>query len=174
MKGLLKYFTLFTLITLLSTCKKYDEGGLINLRMKHLFGGNYNGAKKDWKLKRYEVNGIDSTNFIQGGNLFLNSSQSFVSFQIIDKKNHNYYAETLVYKFDLGVGKKEIDLGTLLHSQNNDTSQCFQILNQQLCQRNIFNPEKNKITVWDIIRLKKDELVVSIKQTNSYKIILEY
>jgi hypothetical protein len=53
----------------LSTCKKYDEGGFVMLTKKHLFGGHKVGDSKTWKLDKYVVNGIDSTNLINTGGL---------------------------------------------------------------------------------------------------------
>lgn len=64
MNPLVRYTGYILILIILSTCKKYEDGGIIRLNRKHLFGERKNNASKTWKLKLYEVNGIDSTQLI--------------------------------------------------------------------------------------------------------------
>ena len=159
---------------LFNTCKKYPEGGLVYYRIKHLFGKNADQASKSWKLKLYEVNGIDSTNLFQGANSYIDDQQNFVIFLLYNCKGQTYGAHTNLYDYAMSVDKdaKTLGFGTLLSAYNNDTSQCFLKNNNLTCQRNILNPEKNKSTEWNIRDLTATELTISKQLNNNYKIIL--
>lgn len=158
----------------LSACKKYEDGGFVFKRIKNLFGDTKDHSKKNWRLSLYEVNGIDSTNLFQGSNLHI-VENNFASFYISDSHAKNYYCSTFLYDYSISIDKKSklLSMGTYLSPQHNDTSQCFSKSGVLYCQRNIFNPEKNKFAEWQIKKLTKDELILSIQLTNTYKIILQ-
>ncbi|MBL7911883.1 MAG: hypothetical protein JNJ41_12570 [Bacteroidia bacterium] len=163
---------LFALI--FNTCKKYPEGGFVYNRIKHLFGKNKDHSEKLWKLKLYEVNGIDSTTLFQGADKYLNSSHDFVRFHISEAHARNYSTQIFLYNYSVDIDKdaKLMSMGTDLGYYNNDSSQCFLKGNITVCQRNIFNPEKNKFCEWDIRKITKDEVIITKQLTNNYKIIL--
>ena len=166
---------------LFNTCKKYPEGGLVYYRIKNLFGKNEDHARKSWNLKLYEVNGIDSTNLIQGYNLN-NDQGSFVTFYISNARAQLYGSYTDVYGHVIAVDKNARSIGfgyadvVINHPSGtiNDTSQCFLINNVLTCQRNIFNPEKNAFAEWNIRALTETELIISKQLINNYRIILTH
>lgn len=159
---------------LFNTCKKYPEGGLVYSRIKNLFGKSKGLSKKSWKLNLYEVNNIDSTNLIQGSVLSPSSNGDFIIFE--NDKDNSQYSWTAVYFYSTGVDKeaKLLSFGSLLSANNNDTSQCFLKNNVSVCQRNIFNPERNKWLEWDIRKLTETELIITKQLINNYKIILTH
>ena len=170
----LKLFLLITItILLFITCKKYPEGGWNNVAIKHLFGGQKTGSSKTWHLKKYEVNGIDSTEFIKPGNgvtAFQNDGIDFEN-RSSSSRNQSLYATTKLYEYRIDfVDKKKLSF-TVFTNRGPDSTQC----SASKCERNIFNPVKSKFTVfeWKIIKLKKDELIIiSNKNNNNYRIIL--
>ena len=79
----LQLLMLFSIILLsFTTCKRYPEGGWSNVAIKHLFGGHQRGSSKTWHLKKYEVNGIDSTIYITPGNGFTSFENDDIVFKI--------------------------------------------------------------------------------------------
>lgn len=163
---LIKIAVLVICILLLPTCKKYDEGGFKRQTCKNLFGANKVGSKKTWKLKKYEVNGIDSTNFIQGSIFF-----QTITFEFFTKEgtpqhktqsgNYNYSGyvssntNTILFAFDF--------------KNKNDSIQCP----NNNCQRNIFFPEFfQRNPQWLILKLTKKEFIITTSAINSYRIIL--
>jgi len=176
MKVILKYLVFVIALFALSTCKKYDEGGYVHKRIKNLFGKNDDGAKKSWKLKLYEVNGIDSTQLIQGVDKYIDDSNNFIKFSIGQSKSKDYFANTIVYNLLISVDKKAklLSIGSGLNDviHSNDSTQCFLESNTIICQRNIFNPEKNRFAEWEIKKLTSDELIITKQLNNNYKIIL--
>jgi len=176
MKTVLKHLTLIIILFSLTTCEKYDEGGLVRKRIKSLFGKNEDHATKLWKLKLYEVNGIDSTSLFQGSNLNFDDNGNYMNFQISYSRAHIYHATTYVYVYGISIDKdaKLLSMGSELHASNNDTSQCFLKNNIFTCQRNIFNPEKNKFAEWGIKKLTENELIIVVQLINNYKIILTH
>ena len=173
---LLYHILLCGALLLCSTaCKKYPEGGFVNQTRKHLFGGNKVGDHKTWKLKRYEVNGIDSTYLIQGANSIPNFYDQFVTFTYKGREvSDKYDASTYIQNYSGTMIKKGTDLLIAYNWINKeDSMQCKIINNQRFCQRNIFFPEFLKRNpAWQIKKLTREELILSIQLTNSYKIIL--
>jgi hypothetical protein len=174
LKRTLIYFTIVCAIGLLfTTCRKYPEGGWSNVAIKHLFGGNHDNSSKTWKLKLYEVNGIDSTSFIIPGNGFTSFQNNEVVFKIIKRKSRDFESRSKSYFFrmDLSSDKnKEITFIGGCWGFGTALPQCY----SGICERSIFNPFIEKYPIWKIIRLKKDELVItSSTRDNSYKIILK-
>lgn len=168
----MKYHLLFivSLLVSLSSCKKYPEGGFVNQTRKHLFGGNDVGDSKTWKLKRYEVNGIDSTELIRNG-----STSDFydITFKLTDKKYKDFEANTLFQKYRGSIGSKfnitfyDIDL------TRQDSVQCKQLNNSIVCYRNIYIPEVNiKNREWNIEKITTNELIISKSVSNQYRITL--
>ncbi|MES2132615.1 MAG: hypothetical protein V4506_09700 [Bacteroidota bacterium] len=163
------------LLLTLSTCKKYPDGGFVNQTRMHLFGGHKVGDSKTWKLKLYEVNGIDSTYLIQGAGSIPDFYEKFVTFKLTDSKYICSEAQTYVNTYSSCIDKsnKQITFGEAYDLSNYDSTQCKIINNVRYCGRNIFRPEiKIRSILWNIEKLTKKELIISIKITQSYKIIL--
>lgn len=174
----MKYNVLIYIFLLfaLSTCKKYPEGGFVNQTRKHLFGGNDAGDSKTWKLKLYEVNGIDSTYLIQGANSIPDFYEKFMTFTYEGKDpSPTYTANTFLYQYG-GVfddTEKQLTLG--YDPSPKDSTQCKTVDGTRYCCRNLFYPEYNYYgKKWDIKKLTKKECVLesTFKLKNSYRIIL--
>lgn len=106
-KKTVTYLILIYAVTLiLTTCKKYPEGGWSNMAKRHLFGGTKAGSSKTWHLSKYEVNGIDSTMYITPGNGYTSFANDEYTF-VIDKVLENYmYARSKVYIYGMSWGGK--------------------------------------------------------------------
>lgn len=159
---------LLLLITILvsTTCKKYSEGGWSNVAIKHLFGGTQSAAEKTWKLKLYEVNGIDSTFFISPGNGVTHFENETITFGISNARAHDYDFVMKVYGsgFSFDKQKKSIEFTTIGNTCKNG-----------ICERSIFYPETNlSYGNWSILKLTKHEFILSNIGTNHYKIIFIY
>lgn len=160
---------------ILCTCKKYPEGGFVNQTRKHLFGGNHVGDSKTWKLKLYEVNGVDSTYLIQGANNIPDFYDKFVTFTYKGRDvSDKYEANTYIQNYSGTILRKGTDILIAYDwTFKQDSSQCKIVGSQKYCQRNVFFPEFLKRNpVWKIKKLTKKEFILSIELTNSYKIIL--
>ena len=170
----LQLLILFSIIVLsFTTCKKHPEGGWSNVAIKHLFGKNSSYAHKTWRLKKYEVNNIDSTIYITPGNGYTSFENDMYTFQMSGKTGlKSFYANTTLYtmgisfinkrrSLSIGVGKNP---GVLLNTQCNIST----------CERNIFDPfDERKEIIWKIIKLETDELIITTTQNNNnYKISL--
>jgi hypothetical protein len=158
------------LLFALSTCKKYPEGGFVNQTRKHLFGGNNVGDSKTWKLKLYEVNGIDSTELIQNA-----STLDFydITFKLTDKKYKNFEANTLFQQYRGSAGSKFNITFYDIEPTKQDSAQCKQLSNSMVCYRNIYIPEigfKNR--EWTIEKITTNELIISKSISNRYRITL--
>ncbi len=154
----------------LSTCKKYPEGGFVNQTRKHLFGGNHVGDSKTWKLKLYEVNGIDSTGLIQNG-----STLDFydITFKLVDKKYKDFEANTLFQQYRGSTGSKFNITFYDIEPTKQDSMRCKQLNNSMVCYRNIYIPEiRIKNREWIIEKITANELIISKSISNSYRIIL--
>lgn len=170
----LKYIYLF--ITLISlalfiTCRKYPEGGWSNVAIKHLFG--VNETDRVWKLKLYEVNGIDSTSFIIPNNGVTSFENNELRFQnLTTGKELNLFVHTKIFEYKLEFTNRKKTSFIIYINRGSDTTQC----ENSVCERNIFNPEKTKFTVfeWKILKLKKNEFIITSTKINSYKIILTH
>ena len=170
----LQLLILFSIIVLsFTTCKKYPEGGWSNAAIRHLFGKNSSYAHKTWRLKKYEVNEIDSTGFIIAGNGVTSFKNDEVDFRISGKASlKDYYASSKVYDISISFinKKKAMSIWVARQGNSNINGQC----NSSICERNIFNPFNLKEYVeWNIIKLKDDELIITTTQNNNnYKISL--
>ena len=136
----------------------------------HLFGGHKVGNSKTWKLKLYEVNGIDSTDLIRNS-----TTADFydMTFELTDKKYKSFEANTVFQKYRGSVGETfnitfyDIDL------TKEDSIQCKQLNNSTICYRNIYIPEiGTKNREWNIEKLTANELIINKSISNFYRIIL--
>lgn len=168
LKILIVTFILFCL----TTCKKYDEGGLEYRTVTKLLGGNKPGCSKEWYLKKYIVDGIDSTGLIQG---YSNNEPIIFKYQ---KKDVGIFIviTTRLYVYKGWMSYKTFDTGGVNNSVI-DSLQC----SNQICQRNIFKPELNSkisnITYeWFIKKLTNKELIVESNfiSNHNYRIILKH
>lgn len=167
MRGMLKIKLLFFCLIILSTCKKYDEGGYIYKTNKSLFGSSKIGSKKTWKLESYIVNGIDSTELIFGRDLF-----DKIVFEIFNKEgtpSHRTVAGNYNYSGYFSA-KDKLILFSFDFKNYFDSIQC----NNGICQRNIFFPEiLPRNPQWHITKLTKDDFIINFSSKNDYKIILK-
>jgi hypothetical protein len=165
---------------LFTSCKKYPEGGFVNQTRKHLFGGNHVGDSKTWKLKLYEVNGIDSTYLIQGASSIPDFYEKFVTFTYSQKGDPSlqYQANTYLYDYQGRFGKTYKQLSLAIKHEpltKEDSLQCATVFGIRYCSRNLFYPEFNNYAkLWDIKKLTKKECILesTFKLKNSYRIIL--
>jgi hypothetical protein len=161
--------TMLILMTL-STCKKYPNGGFVNQTRKHLFGGNDVGDSKTWKLKLYEVNGIDSTNIIQNG-----TTVDFydITFKLTDTKYKSFTANTIFQSYRGSSGTTFNITFYNIDITKEDSVQCKKIDNVLVCYRNIYVPEVvTKNREWQIEKLTATELIINKSISNTYRIIL--
>jgi hypothetical protein len=164
-----------------STCKKYNEGGLVKLTRKHLFGGHKIGDSKTWKLDKYEVNGIDSTNLISTGGIpdFYEKHITFKYTSRDEAKTDAYEANTFLYDYKGKIDRAFQYINIYFNHDplsKEDSSQCKSISNSQYCARNIFVPEIPATDhIWAIKKLTKRELILELRRSvNKYKIVLTY
>jgi hypothetical protein len=175
MKLIFKYLFITIAFFTLIKCKKYDEGGFTKLSNKHLFGSNKTGSSKTWKLKKYEVNGIDSTSIIPGSGSVTDYYDKFITFRILSDENNSYSADNSFYDYSVNIDRvyKQLLIGPIRAINNQDSTQCYNVNSNIICVRNIFFPEVDaKNFLWNIIKLKKNEMIVEIQLKNRYKIVL--
>ena len=163
----MKKLSIFLLIIVaLTTCKKYPEGGFVNQTRKHLFGGHNVGDSKTWKLKLYEVNGIDSTYLIRNS-----ATPDFydITFEMTNKKYSNFTANTVFQKYTGSVGETFNITFYDIELTQQDSIQC----KSTICYRNIFIPELGtKNRGWNVEKLTSTEIIINKSINNSYRIIL--
>lgn len=167
MKIYLKILTATFILFCLTTCKKYDEGGLRFRTVINLFGGNKTGSSKKWYLKKYIVDGVDSTNQIIG---YVNNPP--IIFRIENKEVGITFSITnSIYLHNSGLGYQYFGLGSIPTAK--DTFQCDGLN----CQRNIFMPSlKVKNYHWGIKKLTYKELILESNfiSNHNYRIILKH
>ena len=164
MKQLFTYILIFIATLLLFNCKKYPEGGCERRGPKNIIG--------DWKLTLYEVNGIDSTDLINynGDDRYkkINISKNGSNFSINTSGYTGYSLNFTNENQKLSFSNENINSGVVCKTNVNNTS-------TQNCYRTFFIPESNVNSInteWTILKLKKDEIILSFNKTNSYKIKL--
>lgn len=126
----------------------------------------------DWKLKLFEVDGIDSTMLTTGASTIPDYIDNFAHIGSFKSKREQYITMTNHYRYfnvDLDP-KHEFISFTGGSSSGFDSSDCA-ITNSQLCQRNIFNPKKIKTFAWKIQKLTKAEMIL-LSESYNYKLIL--
>ncbi len=175
MKTLKLIVPLVAITLCFTTCKRYPEGGWSNLAMRHLFGGHKTGSSKTWHLKKYEVNGIDSTMFITPGNGYTSFENDLITFK--NGPGSDNVIRTKVYGFSVSFtkGLKDPKIKQKIYFaggsfSNIKYSQCY----SSVCERNIFKPQVLEIYAeWEILKLKSNEFIIASKTNgNNYKIIL--
>jgi len=155
---------LFACLVLLTTCKKYHDGGYHFNAFKHLEG--------QWKLKLYEVDGIDSTLLTQGATTIPDYLEKFADFPMVHSgkrrqmKLYNHYRYYEVY-----INNNERDAISVYKSSDRFDSLGCLSNNSQMCQRDVFNPTNEKTFNWKIDKLTKEELIL-VSQSYHYKLIL--
>ncbi|MBK9282833.1 MAG: hypothetical protein IPM51_00775 [Sphingobacteriaceae bacterium] len=163
--------TSFTLLT----CKKYDEGGLVARRCKNLFGGTKSGSSKTWKLKKYEVDGIDSTYLINTGGI-PDFYEKHLTITLVDKKDMcSYNASSFIFKYSgtISASYKSIIIGNNIDLITLN-SQCRIIDNINYCSRNIFYPDQSDpISEWKITKLTRNEVILHKQNKKNYHIKLQ-
>jgi hypothetical protein len=178
---MIKYSLLIIIFLVFTTCKRYPEGGWSNVAKKHLFGGHKTGSSKTWHLKKYEVNGIDSTMFITPGNGYTSFENDEYTFRIDEYSKNDYYGKSKVYDYTfawgskynlLEISKKEIQIGVVGEKSGTSYLQC----SSGICERNIFNPfDIRAFITWKIIKLKSNEFIIKSNQNgNNYLIMLTH
>ncbi len=181
MKKVEYLITIIIVLFTLSTCKKYPDGGFVNQTRLHLFGGHKVGDSKTWKLKLYEVNGIDSTYLIQGAGTIPDFYDKFVTFKYVSKGDPSieYSASTFLcdYAGIFDYTYKQLTLGIPVPLTRDDSMQCKIVDGTRYCSRNLLFPEFNNYgKLWNIQKLTKHECVLKTNHNliNSYKIILTH
>lgn len=180
-----KQLVLLAIIVLTSSmmvyCKKYPKGGFLNRSHKNL-RNNFNKLYfKAWKVSSYKVNGIDSTSsFKKEGNAGFNSG-NFNNYDIEihgelgNKEKFNLKTEHYSFNVEMMNDKKNI---TFEPVNPKDTAKVICSGNTAIkeCETNIFFPEsynKEKL-IWKIMKLTKDEFILTSRGYFSYEIRLEH
>lgn len=176
----LKLITPIIAITLcFTTCKRYPEGGWTNVAIKHLFGGHKTGSSKIWHLKKYEVNGIDSTIYVTPGNGYTSFVNDEYTFRVYDYNKNEFYGKSKTYGYTIVWGNvrnifenKKKEIGILVGNVISGGPRELQC-KDGICERNIFNPNfKNLHLVWKIQKLKSNILIITTEDNGIlYKII---
>jgi hypothetical protein len=162
MKQLFTYILIFFSTLLLFNCKKYPEGGYHFNAIKHLKG--------EWKLKLYEVNGLDSTEII---NYNGNDNYKKISFNT----RQGTYSKDLDCRIN-GKNAMNIHIDSKREFISfdgggaNSAIACDPIINNN-CYKLIFLPEAEQCRMdWKILKLTKNEVIITSTQKNSYRIKL--
>ena len=163
MRQTVLYIFFLVSTTLLFSCKKYPEGGCERRSHKNIIG--------KWKLILYEVNGIDSTNLI---NYNGEETYKIISFykdgSTIEFQNSNRGgAETV--RFENG------DKNLFFENMSITSGiKCTLFNGVNYCYRSYLIPEPSSGTTsasWTILKLKSNELVITLSKKNKYKIIFD-
>ncbi len=168
------------LILFLSGCKKFDEGGTVFRSKYRLFGSNKDGARKSWRLIKFEVNGIDSTYLLPGTSIWPDYYKEFAIFYRSSNDNLWFRTSSYLYEYHTrfdSIKKKKIlifNSGTYYTSYY---SQCAPIGNDTLCARNLFFPEYKygrwEIS-WEVKKLTQSSLILETTLANRYRIELAH
>jgi hypothetical protein len=118
---------------LFTTCKKYPEGGFLRQGPKTLIADN----RGDWRLKLYEVNGIDSTNLISSGIDLSVDCFNFFSYKDVSTKK--YLGSMHFFKYDNTFLNKNRQISFFEGYYR--SADCDSINGIKRCLRNIFCPE---------------------------------
>jgi hypothetical protein len=146
---------IFGIITCLTTCKKYPEGGFQKRGPKNIIG--------DWKLSLYEVNGIDSTDLIN-----YNGDDNYKKCTFL--KHHKKDSEIIVQIEGKGTSKTSFDddnSAVVFYSESGNAVNCEEIY----CNKDIFTPEGGYTQKWQINKLTKTELKISCFIKKHYNLI---
>lgn len=139
---------LISCLILLAECKRYPEGGFNTLAFEHL---THNA--KVWELELYEVDGIDSTNLING--------VQWVQFVQAGKLSKDMIANNSEYHYS-GIYFSEKKQSLEFHQQGYSISSTN--------QREILNPENREKFDWKIVRLKRNKLALTSTLSHKYRL----
>jgi hypothetical protein len=156
-----KYTFSFFLFLIFFSCKKYEDGGLHLYAKRNLL--SHDGK---WSLEKYEVNGIDSTDYVISNN----DPSIKKEFVRIFKSSNQYYFQIQgqnLYTSLLASGKKDLDIGYL-----NPNFLDGEDLIDGISIRRIFTPDSKNAT-WQIQKLTKHEFILIRTTNNIYKISLK-
>ena len=157
---------LFIIASCLTTCKRYPEGGFRKVFLYNLFGPDSHRIK-DWYLKKYEVNGVDSTSYIISGNGVTNFSNEKITFisSVSSFKNTDYlFAESKIYSYHLMLQNNNKSTFVMSSNYSFNEPQC----KKGICERNIFNPEKTTSRYyWKIVKLTSHTFISTTTINNN-------
>ena len=150
MKNWHKTIVLVTAILVFNRCHKYPQGGWTTNAVKHLTGSIFAFEKK-WILTKYMVNGIDSTDVVNGKikSPFTTSSIGFTR-NFFEKTHSVCKTNRYTYNCILSDKRRHLSFESMMVQPCSGSS----------CEYDIFNPlkESNEIIVWKINKLTSKEL----------------
>lgn len=157
------FFYLFAGFLLFAACKKYPEGGFVNRGPKNMLG--------EWTLQLYEVNGVDSTEFIN-----YNGDDDYK--KIVFKsdaprdKNPRYMTVDQTNQRTVSVINSNLELEVRNENQFQGKECAPYYFRAEKCYRVIFCPEGSD-SKWTIQKLTSRELTLAFSGKNEYKIMLK-
>ncbi len=168
MKTGFTYAVIIIVLFTLSTCRKYPDGGFVNQTRLHLFGGHKVGDSKTWKLKLYEVNGIDSTYLIPGAASISDFYEKVITFTYTGKNpSPEYKANTFLFEYKGELNKSAKQLTIVIGHKPltiDDSLQCKVVDGIKYFGRNLLYPESNNYgKLWDIRKLTRHECILERK-----------
>ncbi len=165
-----KHIIHLLLVSLLvfSSCKKYSEGGWSIQSGKNLCGNlKEEYSSKIWVLDTYEKNDIDSTK----GYIVGRDAPDIIT---ISEAPYGMKLSTPLFYYKMVFNYNSTNL---LFTPILDEDTCNYECSPTMCERNIFFPEskgnEGASWVWKILKLKKNELVITSFGNNKHKIILK-
>ncbi len=150
----LKFYVIIfaAIISLLTACKKYPEGGYTKQGPKRIVG--------NWRLTLYEVNGIDSTDLINYNGNDNYKNNSFLKHHSKDKEIIIDSEGSIAEKASFTNKNQKIEF----YVGDPSSLKCI----SGFCYRNYFSPEGQNYNEWKIIKLNKTELTLSCDLINNY------
>ncbi|MBN8694332.1 MAG: hypothetical protein J0L69_14150 [Bacteroidetes bacterium] len=152
----------FTVSILLFSCNK---GGIFRNIDEKLSNNN-----RHWRLIKYEVNDIDSTELINFGN-YSEFKENFFLAMHPSKYSGMPHCTNRFYSLQANFTDNDenfevVETTSLKYNKNSTKDSCVS-LNTQNCQRNVFLPEGIKAK-WKIQRFSNRKLILTLYQTNRY------
>lgn len=147
---------------LFTTCKKYPEGGFTKRGPKNMLG--------EWTLNLYEVDGIDSTDLInyngdQGYKTIIFKSDAprdnNPKYMTVDRTNQR--------TITIRNSNKELEIRNDNSSSGKECVTYY--FTSYKCYRIIFCPEGID-SRWQIQKLNKQELILTLQQSKTYQVKL--
>ncbi len=158
MRTFITYLVIFVSVMCLFNCKKYPEGGCERRGPKNIIG--------DWKLSLYEVNGIDSTNLIN-----YNSDEIYKTIKIY--KNVSVFQIDQMESITSSANFSNKNKTITINRQNEvNGSKCVTGGTISYCYRLFFTPENSHSMDWQILKMTKEEIILSSSTNKVYKIKL--
>ncbi len=170
------------LILFLSRCKKFDEGGKVFRSKFKLLGSNSDGARKSWGLKKFVVNGIDSTTLIKGPSKWPTYYSEYVIFYRENNDDEHFRSSTYLYEYYTSfdsIKKKRILTFSDMNYYKTYKNQFGVVNGDAIHCRNLFCPEEylghsNWHYNWTVKKLTDSELIMELKLKNHYRIELAH